>query len=662
MTEKEEIIEVVKTEKDKPESLGQVIKQDGAETRKILSRIEKNLAGSEKVIKATRVKKDKPSPGAGKDKSVPIILAKKTAAVPTQNGAQTVKGAQKVSRSESKPKEVKRDDQGIPVVQGIKSEKRSSREEHKTIKSAVSDKQPESKQTVPVPVVSAQKLERAKSAKPVEKKPEQPAPVIIAQKKPRPEPKKDQVIVAKKIETKDGRDANGRFIAKTKSQEVLEQRKKEKQDEPKGLIAMLKKPFSMFTSEKSGNEDGKVKEAAGTAAAGPLFSAVMEVRDAVQNTSIGEKLKGLFSKKEQAGDEPVVEKLDEIKKTLLETEALEAKRFKKDQKLEKKQLKASKRRGAMAAGAMGGGLLGGLLDFLPFGGKGKKGGGLLGKLGKLIPFFGKKGAGKVGAKTVAKAGVTTAASGGILSKVFGLFSKKGAAKGAEKASGGILSSVLGKFGGKGAAKTAGKIGGKGLGKSLLKKIPGIGLLMGLGFGAQRLLDGDGLGALGEAASGIASTIPGLGTAISAFIDAGLIARDITKEGEQEQKEKKKIVELTPEKRAEAIEAGKRAGNDSWMKKKPIIAKVEPREPKRVQSVDKQRSKQETKQPSLAEQQATRKMQEIQSRNSGGEKTQKQILASLQQIEKNLKREDETPQRPTNPALKGLIEYSEWLMA
>ena len=66
---------------------------------------------------------------------------------------------------------------------------------------------------------------------------------------------------------------------------------------------------------------------------------------------------------------------------------------------------------------------------------------------------------------------------------------------------------------------------KGAGKSLLKKIPGIGLVAGLGFGASRLMSGDWKGALGEVASGAAGTIPGIGTAASAAIDAGLAVRD-----------------------------------------------------------------------------------------------------------------------------------------
>jgi hypothetical protein len=107
-------------------------------------------------------------------------------------------------------------------------------------------------------------------------------------------------------------------------------------------------------------------------------------------------------------------------------------------------------------------------------------------------------------------------------------------RGAGKAAGGVAGSVAGtaaKTGSgaaaKAAGKTVGKIGAKAAGKSLLKKIPGIGIVAGLGFGAGRLMSGDWKGALGEVASGAASTIPGLGTAASVAIDAGLAARDVS---------------------------------------------------------------------------------------------------------------------------------------
>lgn len=89
--------------------------------------------------------------------------------------------------------------------------------------------------------------------------------------------------------------------------------------------------------------------------------------------------------------------------------------------------------------------------------------------------------------------------------------------------------------GKGIFGSAGKKIAKNLGgagaKSLLKKIPGISILAGAGFGLSRLLEGDFTGALGELASGVAGTVPGMGTVVSTAIDAGLTARDISKETE-----------------------------------------------------------------------------------------------------------------------------------
>jgi len=70
-----------------------------------------------------------------------------------------------------------------------------------------------------------------------------------------------------------------------------------------------------------------------------------------------------------------------------------------------------------------------------------------------------------------------------------------------------------------------KIAGKGGIKSLLKKIPILGALVGIGFAAKRAMDGDWLGAGMEFLSGIASIFPGVGTAVSVGLDAGLMAMD-----------------------------------------------------------------------------------------------------------------------------------------
>jgi len=76
-------------------------------------------------------------------------------------------------------------------------------------------------------------------------------------------------------------------------------------------------------------------------------------------------------------------------------------------------------------------------------------------------------------------------------------------------------------------KTIGKGAGKAAGKSLLKKIPIIGLIVGVGLAVKRAMSGDILGALGEIGSGVASLFPGIGTGISMGIDAALMAGDAT---------------------------------------------------------------------------------------------------------------------------------------
>ena len=123
----------------------------------------------------------------------------------------------------------------------------------------------------------------------------------------------------------------------------------------------------------------------------------------------------------------------------------------------------------------------------------------------------------------------TAPAKGVGAKISGLASKvtgKGAASVATKG-----------------AATAGKTAGKGLGKSLLKKIPGVGLIAGLGFGAQRAFSGDFSGAGLEVLSGLTSIIPGLGTAASTAIDAGLMAKDM---GAFDGEEGASVPEISPE--------------------------------------------------------------------------------------------------------------------
>lgn len=84
------------------------------------------------------------------------------------------------------------------------------------------------------------------------------------------------------------------------------------------------------------------------------------------------------------------------------------------------------------------------------------------------------------------------------------------------------SKLASKVGGKTVAKTA----AKGVGKSLVKKVPLVGAIAGIAFGLERAIKGDWVGAMGEVASGVASSFPGVGTAISTGIDAALVAKDV----------------------------------------------------------------------------------------------------------------------------------------
>ncbi len=120
-----------------------------------------------------------------------------------------------------------------------------------------------------------------------------------------------------------------------------------------------------------------------------------------------------------------------------------------------------------------------------------------------------------GGGTAAKAAKAGAKGGGAVMKATGKMVYGAAAKSAVKAGTGSI------------VKSASKIGAKAVGKSLLKKIPVIGLLAGVGFAISRAAKGDFAGAALELASGGASLLPGLGTAASVAIDAGLAARDIS---------------------------------------------------------------------------------------------------------------------------------------
>lgn len=105
--------------------------------------------------------------------------------------------------------------------------------------------------------------------------------------------------------------------------------------------------------------------------------------------------------------------------------------------------------------------------------------------------------------------------------------------------------ILSGFGGKAAmqeAKVAEKVGSKGLGKvaakftgkGLIKRIPILGSILGLGFAVDRLVKGDfkgaGLETLSAGAGLLDLVAPGLGTVTSLGIDAGIAARDMSNAG------------------------------------------------------------------------------------------------------------------------------------
>jgi hypothetical protein len=86
--------------------------------------------------------------------------------------------------------------------------------------------------------------------------------------------------------------------------------------------------------------------------------------------------------------------------------------------------------------------------------------------------------------------------------------------------------LFSKIGIKGVAKEGAKIGGKAFSKSVLKRIPFVGSLLGLFFGIQRFKKGDILGGMLEIASGITSIVPVAGIPIGIAIDTFLLFRDV----------------------------------------------------------------------------------------------------------------------------------------
>ena len=85
-------------------------------------------------------------------------------------------------------------------------------------------------------------------------------------------------------------------------------------------------------------------------------------------------------------------------------------------------------------------------------------------------------------------------------------------------------------------KTFGKGLGKIFGVGILKKIPGIGLILSTLTAIGRAMNGDWIGAAMDIGSGIASLFPGIGTGISIGIDAASVARDKYRSNKAEKEE------------------------------------------------------------------------------------------------------------------------------
>lgn len=132
------------------------------------------------------------------------------------------------------------------------------------------------------------------------------------------------------------------------------------------------------------------------------------------------------------------------------------------------------------------------------------------KVSKFLPKGPLKSAPKI-LKTAAKGVVTAAGATGLV---------KAAKKGIEpviKSATSVGSKIAAKFGIKSTAEVAGK--------TIAKKVPVLGAILGTGFAIDRATRGDYGGAAVEFLSGLLSTIPGAGTLASGVLDAGLVATD-----------------------------------------------------------------------------------------------------------------------------------------
>jgi hypothetical protein len=104
--------------------------------------------------------------------------------------------------------------------------------------------------------------------------------------------------------------------------------------------------------------------------------------------------------------------------------------------------------------------------------------------------------------------------------------KRGLGRAATRAGAVAGGKLAGKAGMKAGAKLGAKAGASLLGKSLAKKIPGLGLAIGTGLALKRFNEGKPIQGLLEFASGAASMFPGIGTAVSLGLDGVIAGRDM----------------------------------------------------------------------------------------------------------------------------------------
>ena len=165
---------------------------------------------------------------------------------------------------------------------------------------------------------------------------------------------------------------------------------------------------------------------------------------------------------------------------------------------------------------------------------------------------------KAGTKVATKAGTKTATKAGT--KAVTKATTKAGTKVATKAATKAGTKVATKAAAKAGTKMATKLGGKALGKTLLKKVPVLSVVVGTYFAIGRCFKGEWKEAKAEFLSGVAGCIPGYGTAVSVALDVGLVASDLAKASKEQSEENKKSLDDVRRDIAERGENIRKANN------------------------------------------------------------------------------------------------------